>query len=116
MTLADRMKKRMSELALTQEAVANRADISQGMVYKLVSGTAKSTSKIVPLAQALECDVEWLATGNLSARPNQIQEHQPSYHKSTAALKTEIKKQIKSLSVKDQKALAMEIMDELLNR
>lgn len=49
MTLAKRMKKQMSELGLTQEAVANRADISQGMVYKLLSGKAKSTSKLYNL-------------------------------------------------------------------
>jgi len=64
MDIADRIQTRMSELNLTQEELAIRADISQAMVYKLLSRKAKSTTKIVQLADALECSIEWLAKGS----------------------------------------------------
>lgn len=116
MNLADRIRQRMSELQLTQEAVANRAEISQGMVYKLVSGKAQNTSKIVQLAHALECDVEWLATGELADRTAQIKEQQSEYNVNPHASLNDLRAQIRALPSKDQKALAMQIMDDLLNQ
>jgi len=116
MNLANRIKKRMSELGLTQEAVANRADISQGMVYKLISGKSKSTSKIVQLAQALECDVEWLATGATTKVSSKIQEDVSAYHMSKTRHIKDLKQQIKALPVRDQKSLAMELLTELLKQ
>ena len=115
MTLAKRMKKQMSELGLTQEAVANRADISQGMVYKLLSGKAKSTSKIVQLAHALECDIEWLATGEVPPTPNKVSESSPGYRDPRGSTIAELRRQIKTLPKKEQKSLAMEIMNDLLD-
>lgn len=104
----------MIDLSLTQEALANRAEISQGMVYKLVAGKAKSTSKIVQLAQALECDVEWLATGVRRHTSSQVAEEPVRYPASKSALLTELKKQIRTLPVEDQKALAIDILENLI--
>lgn len=115
MTLANRMKKQMAELGLTQEAVANRADISQGMVYKLLSGKAKSTSKIVQLAYALECDIEWLATGEVPQTPHKVSENNAGYSRSKSSTIAELRKQIRSLPKREQKSLAMEIMNDLLD-
>jgi len=115
MTLANRMQKQMAELGLTQEAVANRADISQGMVYKLLSGKAKNTSKIVQLAYALECDIEWLATGEVPQTPNKVSENNPSYSGTKNSTVAELRIQIKTLPKKEQKSLAMEIMNDLLD-
>ena len=109
MNLTDRIKLRMSALKLTQEAVANRAGISQGMVYKLVSGKAKSTSKLVELANALECDIHWLATGATGS-----QESGAQYQAQTKLTLAQLKSQIASLPKNTQKAIALEIMESLI--
>ncbi len=110
MNIADRIQQRMSTLKLTQESVANRAGISQGMVYKLVSGKAKSTSKLVELAAALECDVEWLATGITQAR-----EHGADYQKTNTLTVKQLKAQLTALPASTQKAIALEIMESLID-
>jgi len=109
MNMADRIKQRMSALRLTQEGVANRAGISQGMVHKLVSGNTKKTSKLIELAMALECDVRWLATGS-----NEVQESGVQY-KNDADINVElIKSQIASLPPSTQKEIALAIMESLI--
>jgi len=115
MTLAARIKKRMLDLQLTQEAVANRAELSQGMVFKLVSGKSKSTSKIVQLAHALECDVEWLASGETSARSVNVREPSSTYNQSSPSIE-ELAKQIRALPLSDQKLLVMDIVEELFRK
>lgn len=62
-TFADRVNKRMSELGLTQQSLAERAGMSQAAVYKIASGKTKETKKITQLALALDVDLHWLATG-----------------------------------------------------
>ena len=110
MNIADRIKLRMSALKLTQEGVANRAGISQGMVYKLISGKAKSTSKLIELADALECDIEWLGTGKTDVR------EQSARYKTQAKLTVkELKRQLAALPPNTQKAIALEIMESLID-
>jgi len=58
------MKMMLRESGLSQGEVARRAGISQGSIYKLVSGNAKSSKKIVEIAQALGVRAEWLMSGN----------------------------------------------------
>ena len=116
MTLAARIKKRMSDLQLTQEAVANRAELSQGMVFKLVSGKSKSTSKIVQLAHALECDVEWLASGKTAAQSAAVRETDSTYRQSLSPSIGELSKQIRALPLSDQKQLVIEIVEELFRK
>ncbi len=110
MNLANRIKLRISELGLTQESVANRAGISQGMVYKLISGNAKSTSKLVELASALECDLEWLATGKTQAREQAAQ-----YETSAKLTVKQLKQQLANQPPNIQKAIALEIMESLID-
>lgn len=110
MNIASRIKQRMSVLKLTQEGVANRAGISQGMVYKLISGNAKSTSKLVELANALECDVEWLATDNVEVR-----EQSAEYQKTRKLTVQQLKSQLAALPASTQKAIALEIMESLID-
>jgi len=116
MNLATRIRQRMSDLKLTQEALANRADLSQGMVYKLVSGKSKSTTKIVELAHALECSIEWLATGKTSEQTSNIMEDRDLYEVDANTHINRLKSKIRALPVRDQKALALEIMNELLDK
>jgi len=116
MTLAARIKKRMSDLQLTQEAVANRAELSQGMVFKLVSGKSKGTSRIVQLAYALECDVEWLANGQTSPQSASVRETDSIYAQSQSPSIDELAKQIRALPLSDQKQLVLEIVEELFGK
>jgi len=109
MDLADRIKLRMDDLDLTQDALANRADMSQGMVYKLLARKSLNTSRIVQLADALECDVEWLATG-------QTKEEAAEYLSSRSLKVSELKRHIKTLPASTQKAIALEIMESLIDK
>ena len=109
-----RIKLRMKELNLTQEAVANRADISQGMVYKLVSGKSEGTSKLVELANALECSVEWLATG-VDVHRRTIMEESDIYTITMPATKQEVKQLMQTLPLKEQKSLTLEMVNDLLS-
>lgn len=61
--LATNIKDRLKAIGLTQKELADRANISQVMVHKLVSGKTTSTSKIVDLAKALNCSADWLMYG-----------------------------------------------------
>jgi len=111
MDIADRIQTRMKELNLTQEELAIRADISQAMVYKLLSRKAKSTTKIAPLAEALECDIEWLIKGSTATG---IKEDKARYQSQTKMSVQELKKQLKALPKDTQKNIALSIMKDLM--
>jgi len=64
MSLSERIKVRMNEVGLSQGELARRVGITQGSIYKLVSGNSKSSKKIVEIAQALGVSAEWLLTGH----------------------------------------------------
>jgi len=113
MDLSDRIRNRMKDLDLTQEALANQAEISQAMVYKLLARKSKSTTKIIQLAKALECDVEWLATGEQTSQ--QLKEDQVTYNVSKKLSLSELKRQLKALPKEQQKRLALSIMQDLMN-
>ena len=62
-TLADRLKQEMARCGLTQQQLADKAEMAQASVYKLVSGKAQESRKISRLASALGVNTDWLATG-----------------------------------------------------
>lgn len=66
-TLAQNIRDRMKALGLTQKELAERADISQVMVHKLLSGKTTTTSKLLNLAKALGCTAEELQYGEEGA-------------------------------------------------
>jgi len=57
------MKAMLKARHLSQGELARRVGITQGTIYKLVAGHAKSSKKIVEIAQALGVRAEWLLTG-----------------------------------------------------
>jgi SOS-response transcriptional repressor LexA len=63
MNISSRIESRMRDLGLTQDALAKRAGVSQTTIFKLLSGKAAQTRKIVEIAKALGVTPEWLATG-----------------------------------------------------
>ncbi|MFB2800439.1 XRE family transcriptional regulator [Shewanella seohaensis] len=62
-TLAQNIRDRMEAIGMTQKELAERANISQVMVHKLVSGKTTTTSKLLDLAKALGCSAEELQYG-----------------------------------------------------
>jgi len=107
----NRIQARMDELNLTQEELAIRAEISQAMVYKLLSRKAKSTTKVVQLANALECDIEWLIKGNSATG---IKEGKANYQLQKKLSVQELKAQLKTLPKDTQKDIALSIMKDLM--
>ena len=102
-SLADRIKKRIQVLKLTQEVVAERASVSQSLIYKLVSGKVKNTSRIVDLAHALECDIQWLAVDSSEESACDLHENMKI---------TRLKEQIRILPKPKVKTLIIELLEE----
>lgn len=63
MTFADRLNLAMKMRGFTQVELAEAADMAQPSVWKLTSGKAKSSRKIVEISSALRVDPVWLSTG-----------------------------------------------------
>jgi phage repressor protein C with HTH and peptisase S24 domain len=65
-TLSDRLRIAMRAKGFTQYRLADEVGVSQGAIQKIVSGKAKSTTKIVEISKALGVTPEWLLgqTGN----------------------------------------------------
>ncbi|WOD07130.1 helix-turn-helix transcriptional regulator [Marinomonas sp. GJ51-6] len=63
MTLSDRVKQKRIELGLTQTQLANLVGISQQSLQKIEDGKTQNPRKIVALSKVLECEPEWLESG-----------------------------------------------------
>lgn len=70
MSFADRIRKRLSDLQMSQRELAERAGVSQVAIHKLATGKTESSRKLVEIADALNCSPEWLQKG-LSSPPKQ---------------------------------------------
>lgn len=62
-TLGARAKARRKALGLRQEDVAELCGLGQGDVSKIERSLILEPTKLVGLAQALQCDPTWLSTG-----------------------------------------------------
>ena len=62
-SFAERVKKRRTELGLSQSALAKRTKVSQGTIAQIELGLSQGTGKIVDLALALGVSPEWLLYG-----------------------------------------------------
>ncbi|EAW5735678.1 TPA: XRE family transcriptional regulator [Citrobacter freundii] len=62
-TFSDRLRDSMQKAGLTQSQLAEAVGVSQGAIQKLVSGKAKSTTKLVQIANVLGVRPEWLSEG-----------------------------------------------------
>lgn len=63
-TLAKRVKTRRKELKLRQEDVAAISGLKQSDISKIENGSIQKTTAIVGLARALQCDPQWLESGD----------------------------------------------------
>lgn len=86
-TLAERMQNRMNDLGITQEQLAEKADISQTTVSNVLSGITKKPRNLIEIATALEVDPAWLQSGigeapeNLTALPALVSANPDSTHR-----------------------------------
>ncbi|KJZ09592.1 repressor [Marinomonas sp. S3726] len=65
--LPSNIRARLKDLGMTQRELSERANISQVMIHKLLSGKSNTTTKILDLAKALQCDPDWLKNGIASS-------------------------------------------------
>lgn len=63
--ISRRVKRRMIQLGLTQQAVADAMGWTQGQVSHLCQGRVQMVmaDNIFKLADVLQCNAKWLATG-----------------------------------------------------
>lgn len=62
-TLAERLNQAMELSGMSQGALAKAAGIAQPTIWRLTSGNARGSTKIVEIANALGVRTEWLSTG-----------------------------------------------------
>ena len=62
-TLADRLNQRMAEIGMTQDRLGELAGVSQTTIFKLCSGKAKETRKLLAISDALGVSPKWLQSG-----------------------------------------------------
>jgi predicted transcriptional regulator len=63
MNMIDRIKQRMLELDITQEALAQAMGVTQPAIHKLLVGLTKRTTRLPELISALKTTQEWLVDG-----------------------------------------------------
>ncbi|HGJ5863897.1 MAG TPA: helix-turn-helix domain-containing protein [Arsenophonus nasoniae] len=83
MTLSKRLALAMKEKGLTQSSLARKAGMAQSMIWKLLSGNAHSTAKIVELAKILGVRPEWLNDGVEPMYPPHPQQYPVNYYNLT---------------------------------
>ncbi|HBM2915236.1 XRE family transcriptional regulator [Klebsiella michiganensis] len=62
-TLAERLNEAMNMAGMSQGALAKASGIAQPTIWRLASGNARGSTKIVEIANALGVRSEWLSTG-----------------------------------------------------
>lgn len=62
-TLADRLNLAMERSGMTQGALAKASGVAQPTIWRLASGNAKGSTRIVDIANALGVRPDWLSSG-----------------------------------------------------
>lgn len=62
-TLAERLNQAMTASGMSQGALAKASGVAQPTIWRLTSGNARGSTKIVEIANALGVRSEWLSTG-----------------------------------------------------
>lgn len=70
MEFSDRVKQRMKVLGITPIELSNLVGVSKGAITHWTNGTNQAGGKrLMKLAEVLQCDANWLATGKLPLFP-----------------------------------------------
>ena len=62
-TLADRLSQAMERTGMSQGALAKASGVAQPTIWRLVSGNAKGSTRIIDIANALGVRPDWLSSG-----------------------------------------------------
>lgn len=62
-TLSDRLNKAMELAGMSQGALAKASGVAQPTIWRLTSGNARGSTKIVEIANALGVNSEWCLPG-----------------------------------------------------
>lgn len=76
MTIAERVKKKRTELGLTQAELAKRVGITQQSLQKIEDGRTQNPRKLICLSKEIGCDPEWLLLGTTC----EVRENPSSYN------------------------------------
>jgi len=79
-TLAERLNEAMTMAGMSQGALAKSSGVAQPTIWRLASGNARGSTKIVEIANALGVRSEWLSTGQGPMREDG-QQPQPLFEK-----------------------------------
>ncbi|MCP5197688.1 MAG: helix-turn-helix transcriptional regulator [Gammaproteobacteria bacterium] len=63
MDMADRIRQRMDEMGISQDALARQAGLTQPAIFKLLAGKSRRTTRLAEIAKTLKVRPEWLVTG-----------------------------------------------------
>ncbi|MEG2265028.1 XRE family transcriptional regulator [Hafnia paralvei] len=77
MTFSERLDKAMKESGYTQGSLAKAVGMAQSSVWKLVSGGAQGSRRLVDIARVLGVRPEWLADGSEPMRLGGVSPHNP---------------------------------------
>ncbi|ELM3660031.1 helix-turn-helix transcriptional regulator [Edwardsiella piscicida] len=62
--IADRLNQAMKDAGMSQGSLAKASGVAQPTIWRLTSGNARGSTKIVEIAKALGVSTEWLSTGS----------------------------------------------------
>ena len=85
-TLADRLNYAMHEMGMSQGQLAKAANMAQPTIWRITSGNARGTTKIVEIANALGVRSEWLSNGTGPMRGDDQQPPPPMNNKKDPAI------------------------------
>lgn len=77
MDFSERLELAMKEGGYTQGSLAKAVGMAQSSVWKLVSGGAKGSRKLVDIARVLGVRPEWLSDGSEPMRESGVKPHHP---------------------------------------
>lgn len=63
MTIGDRIRAERTDKKWSQEELARRSGVSQGLISQIENGTNKGSQHLTSLARALEVEPDWLEKG-----------------------------------------------------
>lgn len=85
-TLADRLNYAMHEMGMSRGQLAKAANMAQPTIWRITSGNARGTTKIVEIANATGVRSEWLSNGTGPMRGDDQQPPPPMNNKKDPAI------------------------------
>lgn len=68
-TLAERLRQARAVQGMSQQQLADAAQVSQGLISRMEAGEVAESRMMIRIADALSVDARWLAVGAARQRP-----------------------------------------------